>query len=393
MKRFLFKAHLVFVLIGIATTILGPLLPVLARRWHLGDGESGGLFLAQFVGGFVGAITSTRLTRHWSLQVITRLGLGLVGLGFLGLASPWHLLAIAGIAVYGIGIGLCTPSVTAAVSEAVPERTASVLNLLNFAWAIGAITAPVMVLLALQHTNVNVPRMLTAFALVVAASAMLVPASVRARFVVGSAPSRLPANTMRLIVTCGVLIFIYVGIENGVAGWLPTYAMRLHAFTIRRGALLQDAFWTAFLAGRFFAPGFLRSLSERALLTLSICAAVVGTSGLLLVNATAAVFASVVVLGAGCAAIFPTAIAVLTHRLPGRSGQTLGFMFASAGLGAAFLPFCIGSLSSAYHDLRIGMALLLVAEGALLAAHLAMSHFAAHDQPVSPQALAASRPA
>ena len=48
MKRFLFTAHAVFALIGIANTMLGPLLPLLAQRWHLGDSQAGALFIAHF---------------------------------------------------------------------------------------------------------------------------------------------------------------------------------------------------------------------------------------------------------------------------------------------------------------------------------------------------------
>ena len=97
---------------------------------------------------------------------------------------------------------------------------------------------------------------------------------------------------------------------------------------------------------------------------------------LLLLDAHGLTFCSVIIAGAGCAAIFPTAIARLSHRLTGHSGTTLGFVFASAGLGAAVLPFGVGALSSATQNLRIGMTLLFVAEIALLVAHLWMSHLA-----------------
>ena len=56
MKRFLITSHVVFVLVGIATTMLGPILPLLAKHWHLSDGKMGLFFIAQFLGGFVGSI-------------------------------------------------------------------------------------------------------------------------------------------------------------------------------------------------------------------------------------------------------------------------------------------------------------------------------------------------
>lgn len=383
MKRFYLAAHAVFVLVGIATTMLGPLLPLLAQRWHLNDRQSGVLFLAQFIGGFLGAIISTRLARGLSLHVITRLGLLLTAAGVLGLATPLRLVATAGIALYGVGIGLCTPSITAAVSEAAEGNRASLLNFLNFAWAVGAITAPNMVLPALQRTGIALPRMLEIFAVILVGAAFLIPRIAASAAAEEASDTPMHPHTLRLIVACGVLIFIYVGIENGVAGWLPTFATRVHQFDPRYRALLQDTFWLTFLLGRFCAPALLKVVGEKRLVTLSIVGAVAGTMALLLVKAPAATFASVAAVGAGCAAVFPTAIAILSHRLSGQSGSKLGFMFAAAGLGSAVLPFSIGMLSTVSHSLRVGMSLLLVAEFSLLAAHFYMSHIVSREELVA----------
>ena len=387
MKRFLLTAHAVFALIGIATTMLGPLLPILSQRWHLVDRQSGVLFLAQFVGGFAGAIASTRLARHFSLHIITRTGLLMTAAGIFVLATSSRLVATFGIAVYGIGIGLGTPSITAAVSEAVPDRRASMLNLLNFAWALGAITAPNLVLAALRHTGMQVPGMLIGFAVVLTVSAFVIPRVEVSSSREESSSLSLPPSTWRLIVACAALIFIYVGIENGVAGWLPTFATRLHAFGLQRSALLQDTFWTTFLLARFTAPAFLKFTGERLLLTLSMCLAAISTLGLLLIQSPTGLFIAVAGIGLGCAAIFPTALAILSHRLSGQSGSKLGFMFASAGLGAAVLPYGIGVLSSASQNLRLGMSLLLFAEAALLVAHFAMSRCASQSD-IVPQPIA-----
>ncbi len=386
MKRFLITAHAVFALVGVATTMLGPLLPLLAQRWHLGDRQSGALFLAQFFGGFIGAVVSTQLTRRVSLHWIARAGLLLIAAGYFAVASPSFLLAGCGIAIYGFGIGLATPSITAAVSEAAPQHRGALLNLLNFAWALGAITAPNLILAAWQRTSFNVPVMLACFAGVTAASAFVVPRIAASSLPEQRPESTLPASALRLVVACGILIFIYVGIENGMAGWLPTFATRLHGFGVQPRALLQDTFWTTFLLGRLCAPVALQLLSERLLLTLSICVAAAGTIGLLLAPGTLPLFLSVGVVGLGCAAIFPTAIAVLTQRLHGQSGSALGFMFASAGLGAAALPFCIGTVSAATGNLRIGMSSILVAECLLLVAHLVMSRFASAISGSAPEA-------
>lgn len=376
MKRFLITAHAVFVLVGIATTMLGPILPLLARRWQLTDGQSAFFFVAQFLGGFLGSIGSTELVRRFSLHFTIRLGLLVTAAGIALVTTPLLPVAICGIALYGIGIGFCSPTITAAVGDAAPERRAALLNLLNFVWTVGAISAPALLTAAMQHSSLGVSGALAVFAAILVPAAFVFPRISITSPQPATQAAPLPAMALRLIITTGVLIFLYVGVENGVAGWLPTFSSRAHGFDAHQSAALQATFWTALLAGRFAATGVLRYVRERTLLTVSIIGALLGTAGMLLARDSASLYASVAIVGLGFAPIFPTAIAVLSNSLAGGSGTKLGWMFASAGLGGAVLPPCIGALSSFSSSLRMGMGLLLVAEIALMAAHLAMSRMA-----------------
>ncbi len=376
MRRFLITSHLVFILVGIATTMLGPILPVLASEWHLSDGKVGLFFIAQFLGGFVGSIGSTELVRRFSLHTTIRAGLLVIAVGVALVHTPVLPLALAAFAIYGIGIGFCTPTITAAVGEAAPERRAALLNLLNFVWTVGAISAPPLLSLALAHKNIGLPGALLILA------ATLVPAAFAIPKIAVTAPQSkesrpLPPGTMNLIIVTGVLIFLYVGVENGVSGWLPTFSQRIHGFSNTHSAYLQDTFWTALLMGRLGATWVLRFLNEKSLLIIAICAALAGTGAFLYLPGAIALFISVGLVGLGFAPIFPTAIALLSKSLAGQSGTKLGWMFAAAGLGGAAIPSCIGTVSNFSHNLRTAMGILLVAEAVLLASHFVMAHLAA----------------
>ena len=293
--------------------------------------------------------------------------------------TPFLPLSLAAFAIYGIGIGFCTPTITAAVGEVAPENRAAILNVLNFVWTVGAISAPGLLSIVVTHEKIGI-----AGALIILAVS-LVPAAFAFPKVAATAPQKqehppLPAGAIKLIVATGVLIFLYVGIENGVSGWLPTFSMRSHGFDTQHSAYLQATFWTALLAGRLGAPIILQLLSEKRLLIASMLAALAGTVGVLYNRNADLLFASVALTGLGLAPIFPTAIAVLSNSLAGQSGTKLGWMFAAAGLGGAVLPPCIGAVSSFSHDLRIGMLILLMAEAALLGSHFFMAHFASQSE-------------
>ncbi|HEU5400466.1 MAG TPA: MFS transporter, partial [Terriglobales bacterium] len=247
--------------------------------------------------------------------------------------------------------------------------------LLNFVWTVGAISAPELLLLDMDRRSIGVSKALMILAIMLVPAAFAMPrVQVTARQPAKKRP--LPAGAMALVVTTGVLIFLYVGIENGVAGWLPTFSSRVHHFSGRQTAALQATFWTALLAGRFGATGILRYVREKRVLTVAVSVALAGTAGVLAATGNLALYISVAAVGLGLAPIFPTTIAVLTNSLAGQSGTKLGWMFAAAGLGGAVLPPCIGALSSFSTSLRVGMGLLLAAEASLMIAHLVGSRMA-----------------
>ena len=76
--------YLEFVLTGIVTTLLGPLLPVLVRRCAMSDADAGSLIAAQFAGHFVGALFANRNLR---VSVFTGMPLIAIGVGTFAFSS------------------------------------------------------------------------------------------------------------------------------------------------------------------------------------------------------------------------------------------------------------------------------------------------------------------
>ena len=371
MKKFLAASLSVFALVGVATTMLGPMLPILAAQWKLTDRQLGTLFVAQFCGGFAGAIASTTLIRRTSTHLTVRVGLLLTAAGIACVPWPSVWAVVGGIALYGFGIGLATPSISIGVCEVFRTQPARAMNLLNFCWAMGAILAPGMILRLALHSSLGLRgTLLTASAILVAAS-WVIP-SISATGPRGTTATHFNARDLRLIVPAAMLIFAYVGVENGVAGWLPSFVQRMHGFSPEKGALLQGSFWTALLLGRFMTALLIRRGTEHRFLKFAIAMMAVGSAVMLFCHGTAWLFVSVVFVGTGCAPIFPTTIAVLSQQFSEESLEKLGWMFAAGGLGGAVLPFFIGTLSHATASLRIGMSILLVSEFGMLAMHAAM---------------------
>src|SRR5207253_9109895 len=72
--------HAAFVLTGVMTTLLGPMLPVFSARWTLSDSQAGYLFTAQFASSILGVAISSVLVQRFGYRLTLVLGLGLVAL-------------------------------------------------------------------------------------------------------------------------------------------------------------------------------------------------------------------------------------------------------------------------------------------------------------------------
>src|SRR5882724_10878897 len=121
-----------FILSGIATTIVGPMLPVFIRRWSLDDGQAGLFSSIQFLAALAGTLASSFIASWYGYRPALVLGYALMGGGLACLNADTHSLALAATAAFGLGYGLITPGTNLFVAELGGAKSASLLNLLNF---------------------------------------------------------------------------------------------------------------------------------------------------------------------------------------------------------------------------------------------------------------------
>src|SRR6266851_4221604 len=74
-----------FVLSGIATTIIGPMLPIFIRRWSLDDGQAGFFSTIQFLAALGGTLASSAIAAWRGYRPALVLGYALMGGGLASL--------------------------------------------------------------------------------------------------------------------------------------------------------------------------------------------------------------------------------------------------------------------------------------------------------------------
>lgn len=368
-----------FALAGVGTTLLGPLLPWLAHRLRLGDPQLGAFFTAQFAASILGVLLCGVLLPRGRFRAATVAGLVLLGGGMAAVTAAHYAGVLAAVAVYGLGLGLIVPAGNLLAAQLAAPDSAAALNLLNFAWAGGAVASPGLVALALRAARPG--EIFHAFAAVAALAAViwLADGTLAARPrdedpPTGSGPAAKRAAWLLL----AALFFLYVGSETAMGGWIATLARR--AGLAGRAWLLPAAlFWAGLLAGRALAPLLLRRISSAALARGALLLAVAGIVALVALPSGAAallathVFAplfdlTAVLCGLGFSVVFPTLVSLLSPASAAAAppGAPAPLLFVPAALGGAALPWLVGVLSHHAGGLRAALLLPLAAMTAIL---------------------------
>src|SRR5579862_8644033 len=227
-KALTLAAYASFVPIGIATVLLGPMLPTLSARWSLNYSQAGALFTAQYLASTLAVALSGVLVSRWGFRFAMKAGLLLmsVSVGML-LAGP-KIMGILCIAASGFGQGLAVPAANLLVAEVNPGRRSATLNLLNFCWSAGAVACPFLVAAAAKNQHIPLfLAMVAGFSLVVVVGIAVMPRHIvepATTSVVGDniAHPRIPWKDGAILVLA-TLFFLYVGVENGFGGWVASY--------------------------------------------------------------------------------------------------------------------------------------------------------------------------
>jgi MFS transporter, FHS family, glucose/mannose:H+ symporter len=342
------KLNVAFVLTGVATTILGPMTPLLQARWRIGDAEAGLLFTAQFFTSVWGAAAVGPLARRFGYTAVVVSGLALTALGMAGCALASWPLGLLSVACYGLGLGFSLPAGNLALAGG--ETGARAVVWLNWSWCVGAVAVP-----ALTGWFGFGTWWIAAAGLSICAALLAFEPSPR--------PAALApydrGRVSRAAIMTGAFLFVYVATEEAISGWVASLALRDRA-TSQFWAVAPSIFWAGVLAGRAITPTLLRKRLPPALVFAGLALAAAGAFILILAHSPALELTAGAICGLGLAPIYPLMVAQYAAGRD-RARGTSGIVFAAGGLGGAVGPLATGYVSQASGSLRTGLAIALPA--------------------------------
>jgi|SRR5579864_97093 len=320
-----------FALMGMVAAAYGPLLEHLARRFSISLPLAGASLSVHFTGALVGVLVSMRAMEKMSGRATVTAGTVSLGFGCAGVAllTGWPAFLVA-VFVIGFGWGTLVIGLNQLVAFSEGARRSALLNALNGAYSAGAVASPILVANLAEH-NLAV---LYAGAAAIAFALVPAAAGIAGRLPVALGASRRPGLLVGIFVAAFIL---YVAIEAGTGGWMPSH---LESVGLRpaAAAALTSGFWLALAAGRLLATLIPPSVPEAAIV---LTGSAVATVALLAAWLGVATPVAYVMTGLALAPIFPTGIVWLARLRPGDARAT-SWLFPAATVGGIAGPGLTG---------------------------------------------------
>jgi FHS family glucose/mannose:H+ symporter-like MFS transporter len=353
-----------FLLAGLGTVMLGPILPFLLHDWRLTDQQGGLLLAAKFIGSFLGGISVPRRLRF---GILGGMCFACVGFGSFALSHTLHAGAPC-LFVGGFGLGQIIASTNILVGRRYQRHTGAALASVNFFWSLGAVSCGLIAAAVVPRFQLHGSLLcFAALFMIVGSGGYFMPMrrlpltdAVELERSVG-----LPRGMLFRFV---VLLFLYGGLETCMTGWLTTYTLRFSDVHLLGGQSAIVLLWSALTVGRGICSAALRVMQESTLQVIGMLLSAAFIAMLLLTHHGAVLSLDCVLLGLSLAPFFPTTFALLIHWKP--TAREAGFILATSGLGAALFPWMMGFVSTHSGSLRIAMAIPILLAISLLAVSL-----------------------
>lgn len=356
--------HASFIIIGVITTMLGPILPSFIHRWSLTDAQAGFFFTTQYFGSFFGVVLTS--------VVLPRLGFSkaaaggfiafVLGYAFLGL-GPWVVSALM-VGMNGFGYGLANPAINLRATQLPSNNTAAAVTFLNFSWSIGAVICPFIVgyiipMRGIREFSFGI-AVLCLILVALHTSLRVGPAGGAKVRAAHPLPEWIDHMRVPQAIPLLLLFLLYVGVEVAIGGWVASYEKRMPGMSAVTLMLAPSIYYGFLLLGRGVAPVILQRTSQVLISAGALGLAAMGGTMIAFANAPHALYVGAALAGFGLAPQYPIFVTWLAAIFKDDSTWIGALFFGAAGIGGGAVPWLVGIVSSTTGSLRAGLYIPLV---------------------------------
>ena len=360
--------YMAFISLGLPDALLGAAWPTMQPEFGVPISYAGIISMIIAVGTIVSSLQSDRLTRRLGAGKVTAVSVAMTAAALIGfsLTHSFWLLCVWAVP-YGLGAGGVDASLNNYVALHYESRHMSWLHCM---WGVGATLGPYLMGYALTNGggwNAGyryigiIQIVLTAFLL------FSLPLWKKRKGAQADAGAEMgEALTLRQIVGIPgakevMVFFCYCAVEQTTTLWASSYLSIYKGMAPETAASFASMFFIGITAGRAVCGFITMKLSDTQMIRLGLVLIALGVIAMLLPGAPAVALAGLVLIGLGCAPIYPCIIhSTPDHFGADKSQAIIGVQMASAYVGSCLMPPLFGLIANNITVALLPVFLLLV---------------------------------
>lgn len=348
--------YLAFISLGLPDALLGSAWPTMSHDIGAQISWAGGISMVISAGTIVSALLSDRMTKRFGAGKVTFVSVALTALALLGFSfAPNYIVLILLAIPYGLGAG----GVDAALNNYVALHYESRhMSWLHCMWGIGASAGPYVMGFALSHgfgwsagyQYIAIVQVILTVILFISLplwnnrKAHELQKSIQISKEYSKTLSF--AEVLRIPGAKNILImfFCYCAIEQTAGLWASSYMVLYGSVSRVVAAGWASLFYVGITAGRFISGFLTMRFNDETMIRLGQLVMILGILVLLLpLPNHIALVAGFVIIGLGCAPIYPCVIHSTPHYFGADKSQAIvGMQMASAYIGSMLMPAIFG---------------------------------------------------
>ncbi len=344
--------YISFISLGLPDALLGGAWPTMHNEFGVPVSYAGIISMIICMGTIASSLMSERMTKRFGTGKVTAMSVALTAAALFGFSASKSFIMLCIIAVpYGLGAGGVDASIN---NYAAIHYASRHLSWLHCMWGIGASTGPYLLAAAMTKGSWNLGYRWVAILQIILTAVLFLtlplwkeeksfgeisektkPLSIKEVFAIPGAKEVMAA------------FFCYCALESTAGLWASSYLVLEHGVSEETAAALATLFYTGITIGRGISGFVTYKLSDKNMIRLGQIIIAAGILLIILPFGGKTAMAGIVLVGLGCAPIYPCVIhSTPAHFGVDKSQAIVGVQMACAYIGSCFMPPLFGILAN-----------------------------------------------
>ncbi|WP_320130570.1 MFS transporter [uncultured Sphaerochaeta sp.] len=341
--------YISFISLGLPDGVLGSAWPVMHVQLNLPLWAAGFIAAVVSLGTVFSALASAKVTKKFGTGKVTAVSVLMTAISLVGFSFASNLVSLVALA---IPLGLGAGSVDSALNNYVAlHYKARHMSWLHSFWGLGASGGPAIISLAFSlgygyktgYRAIGIAQFVLV-AILFLALPLWKEKAVSKEFID-------EGKTQKPLFIKGVpfallTFFFYCSLETSTGLWASTYLVQVKGVAVEQAALWSSLFYLGITVGRMISGFVTFRLSNDIMIIGGLAIAFIAILLFFIPGSNSSGYA-LLLLGFGCAPIYPCMIHETPRRFGANSSQAIiGLQMASAYVGSTAMPALLGFVAS-----------------------------------------------